>query len=450
MKAQQELVTVRDLVDLRKNDMVKANPEYQRGVVWSRDQQMKLIDSVMRGYQLPIIYLHDIKKIVAGRTQESLEVIDGQQRIHALHLFSEGAFSLYKMDDERAKFPKFLQEQPCPWAGKDFKALPDEVKEQFLDTKMTVAYISTDDHNEIRDLFVRLQTGSPLSHQEKRDAYPGDFTDFILSLGGKPEIPKYPGRRFFKTVLGMKPQQDRGKTRTLAAQIAILFLERRERDDPEHFTDINAGAINDYYYRHIDFDSNSAHCKRLIEILDKLEGLLGGNNRPKLQAHVGIHLVLLVDYLWDDYTRSWEKTLASAQDQFSGNLAKANKGKDEVPSPEYWSRYGQWTRTGSDRGDTIRRRHEFYVRQMREFLGPLQIKDPNRSFGSLDKEIIYFRDDKKCQVCGTGVAWPESEFHHVQEHQRGGKTEISNGALVHPHCHPKGAAAQEFAKSWEK
>ena len=65
MKATQEFSSIKDLVDLRKNDMVKPNPEYQRGNVWSRDQQMKLIDSVMRGYQLPIIYLHDIKKTVA-------------------------------------------------------------------------------------------------------------------------------------------------------------------------------------------------------------------------------------------------------------------------------------------------------------------------------------------------------------------------------------------------
>ncbi len=64
--------------------MLKPNPEYQRGVVWTRNQQRKLIDSVMRGYQLPIIYLHDIKKVVANRTNESYEIIDGQQRIESL------------------------------------------------------------------------------------------------------------------------------------------------------------------------------------------------------------------------------------------------------------------------------------------------------------------------------------------------------------------------------
>ena len=238
MQTKQTFLTVKDLVELRKNDMAKPNHEYQRGVVWTRDQQMKLIDSVMRGYQLPIIYLHYNKRVKAGLTQESYDIIDGQQRITALHLYAEGAFSLYQPDDEKARFPRFLQSEPCPWGGKDFRGLSGDLKLRLLQTKLPVAYITTDNTNEVRDLFVRLQSGFPLNAQEKRDSYPGQFTDFILSLGGKPAIPRYPGHDFFQRVLRMKPGQDRGKTRQLAAQIAILFLERR-RKGPEHFTDIN-------------------------------------------------------------------------------------------------------------------------------------------------------------------------------------------------------------------
>ena len=112
METTTDFRTVKQLVELRKYDMAKPNPEYQRGVVWTQDQQKRLIDSVMRGYQLPIIYLHDIKREIAGRVQESYDIIDGQQRIAALHLFVEGAFSLYQPDDERARFPKFLRQQP--------------------------------------------------------------------------------------------------------------------------------------------------------------------------------------------------------------------------------------------------------------------------------------------------------------------------------------------------
>ena len=87
--------SVKDLVDLYGNAMLKANPEYQRGAVWTAPQKKKLIDSVLRGYPLPVIYLHHIKRSVAGMQREDLEIIDEQQRITALYEFAEGAYSLF-------------------------------------------------------------------------------------------------------------------------------------------------------------------------------------------------------------------------------------------------------------------------------------------------------------------------------------------------------------------
>ena len=445
MKTILDLRSVKELVELRKHDMAKPNPEYQRGVVWTKDQQKKLIDSVMRGYQLPIIYLHDIKREVAGRTQESYDIIDGQQRITALHLFVEGAFALYEADDEKARLPSFLREKPCLWGGKDFHSLSDELKAKLLDAQLPVAFIETDDSNEVRDLFVRLQAGLPLNSQEKRDSYPGQFTEFVLRLGGKPEIPRYPGHDFFKRVLRMKPGRDRGKTRQLAAQIAIIFLERHDKGK-HHFTDINAKAIDDYYYTHLDFDSSSSTCQRLLDILSKLNDLLGSGNRPKLRAHDAIHLVLLTDSIWDDYTRSWESTLPAAQDRFSEVLNRASKTKGEPNPDEAWLRYGVWTRTNSDRGDSIRHRHRFYSQRMATYIENLTPKDPKRAFGSLEREIIYWRDGKKCGVCSAEVLWDEVEIHHIEGHSQGGRTELDNGKLVHKHCHPKADAANKFAE----
>ena len=296
-------------------------------------------------------------------------------------------------------------------------------------------------------MFVRLQSGFPLNAQEKRDSYPGQFTDFILSLGGKPAIPRYPGHDFFRHVLGMKPGQDRGKTRQLAAQIAILFLERH-RNGPDYFTDINAKAIDDYYYANLDFDADSPDCGRLREILDKLDQLLGRGKSPKLRAHDASHLVLLLDSIWEDYTRSWESTLQEAQGRFSAALAKSVESSKKSQPDETWLRYGIWTRSNSDRSDNIRRRHQYYSRCMIDFLGYLTPKDPKRVYGHLEREIIYWRDEKKCRVCGAEVLWSEAEIHHIAPHTGGGRTEYENGVLVHQHCHPKSASAtKELAKS---
>lgn len=446
MQIEQTHISINDLLELRRNKMLVANAEYQRGAVWSSVQQKKLIDSVLRGYPLPMIYLHHIKKTVAGMTREDFEIIDGQQRMNALSDFAEGAYKLFDpiADDAKARFPNFLKKEPCPWGRKDFPSLPKELKEQFLATPIAVAKISSGNENEVRDLFVRLQSGLPLNAQETRDAQPGQFTEYVLALGGKPELARYPGHEFFRRVMGMKPGADRGKTRALVAQIAMLFFGRRD-GGPDAFTDINSAGINEFYYTHIDFDAKSPDAVRFIEILTKLEQLLGGGTLPKLRAHDVIHLILLIDTLWDDYTRSWESKLVPALDRFLAALAKAKLTADSAQPDEFWSQYGVWTRVNSDRGDRIKHRHAFYAAQMLKFVAPLQPKDPKRAYGPLEREIIYFRDEKKCALCKAPVSWNEVEIHHVLEHAKGGQTVMTNGALVHRHCHPKGSAAATFA-----
>lgn len=451
MKAQQDIRTIRELIQLKKANMLSANPEYQRGAVWSRSQQRKLIDSVMRGYPLPLIYLHHIKTEVAGMAREDLEIIDGQQRINALYEFAEGAFTLFDpiKDDAQARFPAFIKEQPCPWASKNCDQLDPETRARFLDTPLTVAMIETDQVNEVRDLFVRLQSGLPLNAQETRDAWPGQFTEFVLKLGGKPELPRYPGHAFFTKTLGMKPATDRGKTRQLTAQLAMLFLTRRA-EGQDKLCDINAASINEFYYSNLDFDSEGHGPQRLLSALTKIETLLLPGKHPKLRGHDAMHALLLVDSLMDDYAPSWEDRFPTALDAFLTGLANAKSEIDGAEPDEFWTQYGQWTRVNSDRGDNIMRRHRFYVRKMHEFLQPLTLKDPLRLFGELDRTILFFEQNKSCAECGGSVAWNDCEVHHVFEHSQGGQTILENAALVHKACHPKGEAktkafAQKFA-----
>ena len=440
---------IQKFLDLRANQMLIVNLEYQRGQVWSLPQKKRLIDSVLRGYPLPVIYLHRLRQEVGDLVSHRLEVIDGQQRLDAIYEFYIGAFPLFDpVRDEAARFPRFLQEQECPWANQTFDTLPKDLKKQFVETKLPVAEITSENQDEVRDLFVRLQAGLPLSPQEKRDALPGGFNEFVLRLGGKPGT-AYPGQPFFGLVTISSPH--RGGVRTLAAQIAMLFLTRRE-GSLDSFTDISAGEIDDYYYHNLDFDASAPDCQRLIDILDRLNILLGDQKRPKLRAHIAIHLVLFLDDIWDSYTPAWQGSLASAIDGFVDALAQATRAATLHPDEpnDYWQLYGQWARTGTNSRVSIERRHRFFVEQMHGLMGgALQAKDTKRAFGELDRQIIYYRDAKRCQVCNGEAAWDDTEIHHVVEHYRGGRTALDNGALVHRSCHPRGDAAEAFAKEWE-
>ncbi|MCC6837235.1 MAG: DUF262 domain-containing protein [Bacteroidia bacterium] len=401
MKIENEKITIKDILKLKKSNMLSVNPEYQRGAVWNENQQKKLIDSVLRNYPLPLIYLHHKVREVAGMRSEDLEIIDGQQRINALYSFGEGALKLFdpEKDDKTARFPIFIKSSPCPWAHKTFDGLSDELKEQFLNTELFVVKLKTDSEDEARDLFIRLQAGLPLNAQEKRDAWPGGYTEFVLRFGGKKQIARYPGHDFFQKFV--EPQSvDRGKTRQLCAQIGMLFLQKATNNN---WLDIGTQELDDYYYKSLGFDIKSPDVKRFNDVLDRIYSLLGDGKRKKLKGHEAIHLVLLVDSLMDDYTRNWEDKFALAFDEFRRltSIEKKRK-KEEGVTGEYWSQYGQWTQTSSDTGEFIKLRHNFFSKKMFEIIQP-KLKDPVRIYGQLEREIIYYRDKKKCSVCQSEI-----------------------------------------------
>lgn len=153
--------TVREIIELKRNNMLPVNAEYQRGAVWNEAQQKRLIDSIMRSYPLPLIYLHHKVNEIAGMRNERLEIIDGQQRIDAIYRFGEDAFKLFDpiKDEKQARFPNFLKNKPCPWARANFLSLSPDLREKFLNTELLVVMVTTNDEDEARDLFIRLQSG---------------------------------------------------------------------------------------------------------------------------------------------------------------------------------------------------------------------------------------------------------------------------------------------------
>lgn len=440
-------MTIKEILELRKNNMLTVNPEYQRGEVWTENQKKKLIDSVLRNYPLPLIYLHHKKRQVAGYQKDDFEIIDGQQRISALSKFHEGALKLFdpKLDDKVARFPEFIKKEPCEWSRLTFDGLSQPLKDRFLNTKLFVVKLTTNEENEARDLFIRLQAGIALNAQEKRDAWAGGYTEFVLRYGGKKKIERYPGHEFFQKLVEPKAV-DKGETRKLCAQIGMLFFKNSVNDN---WVDIGAQELDDYYYENLDFDIANPEVKKFNDVLDKLVFLLGDGTRKKLKGHEAIHTVLLVNSLMEDYTKSWEANFAGAFDKFREYLAKDMKSKKEGVKGEYWNEYGNWVGTSSQASDIIRLRHNFFTKKMFDIIQP-KLKDPIRGYGQLEREIIYYRDKKTCFACKKEVKWDDLEIHHVDEHQNGGQTTLENGAIVHKQCHPKTQdAVLRFAKEWE-
>jgi hypothetical protein len=443
MEKHDEKMKMSELLELKKSNMLSANHEYQRGAVWSQVQQKKLIDSVLRGYPLPLFYLHFKKTKVGTFIQDKFDVIDGQQRINALFAFHEGHFKLFDpaKDDKIARFPKFIIETACPWAGCSYDDLDAELKQKFDNTELLIVQIETDSEHEARDLFIRLQAGLPLNAQEKRDAWPGGFTEFVLKFAGKKELAHYPGHEFFNKWV-KKSTTDRGAIRTLCAQVGMLIFENAAHDN---WSNINSDDVDNYYYQNIDFDITSSNVVRFKKTLEIANRCLSDYQGRHLQSHEAIHVLLLIESLLDDYTPSWLYTFTQAFDEFRKKIAEAQKEK----SGEYWDGYASWVRTASAQGAQIKRRHLFFLRKIFASLKLIR-KDTVRNFGEVERQIIYYEYDRKCAVCKQEIAWDELDIHHVEEHQNGGKTILDNAVPVHRTCHPKGQAATDFLKQFNE
>jgi hypothetical protein len=306
-----------------------------------------------------------------------------------------------------------------------------------------VAKITTSEPNEARDLFIRLQSGLPLNAQEKRDAWPGGYTEFVLKFGGKSLIAKYPGHDFFKNLISI-PSINRGEVRILCAQIGMLFFEKTKGT----FLDLSTKSLDDYFYKNLDFDMNSPNVIRFSKVLDKAYSLLSKEKIKKIKGHEAIHLILMIDDLIEDYSPTWETKFYDAFINFRENFLKETRlARKEQKYGEFWDNYGRFTQQGSDKAVHIRIRHNFFIKKMYEFIQPQKL-DTTRIFGTLEREIIYYRHKKKCAKCDVEIPWNDLEIHHLQEHYIGGPTILENGVPVHKLCHPKGKENEEFSKKW--
>lgn len=147
---------------------IDTNPDYQRPAVWTTAQKQLLMDTIVRGYDIPKLYLRQV-----SNNPQKYEVVDGQQRLRAIFEFIKGEFRLPKNID--------------PVLGLDiqnmkYEELPIEIRTEFDVYPLDIIVIDNAEEEEIREMFLRLQNGTTLKAQEKRNAMPGNMRDFIKDL----------------------------------------------------------------------------------------------------------------------------------------------------------------------------------------------------------------------------------------------------------------------------
>lgn len=453
MKSEIKKVPLKKLADSYKKAL-RVNPEYQRGTEWNRSQQQSLIDSLLRGYELPLFYVHlfEKKNEYTGTAETTAWLVDGQQRLEAIAEFLNGAFALPDPKSESpGKVIPSLLNSPAPWHGKTFEELSPELRDLLLTRILLVVEMHEDAPNEARDLFIRLQAGTPLTAQQKRDAWPGDFTLFVIRHAGKPNHEESKPKPFFKLVLRGKSKMlsvDDGDhyvdgladTRKFFAGLAMTLMTR-ERDGVD-FVDLKGKTINEFYVANLHLPPEDPGAARVIKTLDQVAALPGFNDlltKKAMSFQMAFHFALLIDSLLvGNYVPVWRDHAAKAFQSFLDDVAKARLAYRT--NREVLLHHAKFIvllgGSGSDTADVIRTRHAFFLQQVYPKI-PLKPLDPKRLFDTLEKEVIWVRDKRRCQSpdCGRNLSFAEARIHHIDEHSVGGPTVLENGVLVCPECH---------------
>ena len=147
------------------------NPMWQRGPAWQLPRQVLLIDSILRGMDIPKIYLHRLSATNPYR----YDAVDGQQRLRAIWAFRAGEFAL----DHAEPLPSI---DGHVVAGLRFNRLHIDLRTRFDKFVVSVAEIVSADNDEITNLFSRLQMGVSLNPAELRNAILGPMRHVIDAI----------------------------------------------------------------------------------------------------------------------------------------------------------------------------------------------------------------------------------------------------------------------------
>lgn len=393
------LTTVRSM-----RPRIDTNPDFQRPAVWTTAQKQLLIDTILREYDIPKMYWRR-----TGSKPDKFDVVDGQQRLRAIWGFFDGDFNLAK----DAEDIDGMEIRGC-----DYEALPDDLRMRFDVYPLDVVILENFDEDEVREMFIRLQNGTSLKAQEKRNAYPGSMRTFVRSLT----------KHAFFTRVGFA--NTRFNHDLVAAQIVRLELEGGP-------TNIKNADLNLMYSKHRDFDAVGDEAKAVKRKLDILAKCFS-EKTPELERYNVIALYCVLSELLSNFV--FKEIEGKFHDWFIAFESERRKQEqlDEEHGDSEWVTYKEKVSHSTDSMDSIRARMDFMLKHLLLRHPTLSRKDNLRGFTAQQKLSVFRRDKGICRVrlkCrGVKVTWDDWHCDHKKAWSKGGKTVVENGQVACTPC----------------
>jgi hypothetical protein len=364
-----------------------------------------LVDSIMRGYDIPKIYLRLLP-------DEMLEIVDGQQRVD----------TILKFRDDKITLSGEVSEKELD--GKQYSDLNDDYRKRFDDYKFDTVILKNYDDSMVRELFTRLQRGKPLTPAERLNAFPGNIVLIMRQLGL---------HDFFKLVtMSLK----RYHSYLMGARFLLLQYGLEHYNA---FSDIGPDKLYSFFTDHKDLDYSSKEFSNAKANLDYLHQAfrVEGEKIPQLSSEVWIiNLYILTAILRKNYAmKGKESMLVDFYEKFYGE-AENLRQEDIKPVLNSISNdfiIANSSGTGSKENLDIRKK-ELLSNFLSQVQG-LEILDTNRFFNDYEKIAIYEKNKGSdtvahCAICHKPVSWKEFEADHIKPWSKGGKTVLENAQVL--------------------
>jgi hypothetical protein len=255
-------------------------PEFQRELVWSNRDKIAFLDTVLRGYPFPEIYLA-VGRVDLETAANAEMLVDGQQRVTTLHQY-------------------FTASPALRVAGSDvmpYEQLHVDVKREFLNYQVAVRNLGIITDEEIREVFQRINaTSYSLKAMEIYHAkYRGPLKIAAQELA---EDPFFERRRIF-SAQEMRRMRDVVYTLTILISMLSTYFNRddeietylaRYNDEFPEDTEIRARfEITRDFIAATGFNSRSRAWKKtdLLVLFVELDRLLNKESRPLMPTEVG-------------------------------------------------------------------------------------------------------------------------------------------------------------------
>jgi hypothetical protein len=235
------------------------DPNYQRkGDVWSTEKKAFLIDSILKNYPIPPIFLHSETNSLTGKT--IYHVIDGKQRLSAIIKFINDELYLPEsFGDDNYGTAKLN--------GLKFSEIDPEspYKKNFWKYRIPIEYVDSEDEDVINRIFDRLnRNGEPLNKQELRNARYSQ-TDLMKMIRNLNNI------QFWQTRLKNVVEVSRMEDEEFISELLFTMLEEIIDAKPETLDSLYTKWVDSFQGDDNAIKSTKREFKKITTFLESLD-----------------------------------------------------------------------------------------------------------------------------------------------------------------------------------